>query len=113
MKCCSKIEYDCNYLSNNSINEFVKWVKQFYNIGRYKLLDNDTLIIMANSYKNCYDNSNDDNGNDDDNKENVSDDFDGYEYTFYFDLDRWYVYRNESFYDYDNNTFRELYLIIR
>lgn len=108
MKCCSKIEYDCFYLTKNNINDFIKWVNQFYNVRKYKLLHDDTLVIMADYYND----SNEPNNCDNNNNNDFDDDFEGYENILYFEFDRWYIYRNGSFYDYTNDFFRKLYLII-
>lgn len=82
MKCVLREtkEFECFYLSEYNVEEFVEWLNKNSNC-EYEYI---------NSYKNYisvyYD--------------NVS---------FDYDINRWYVWKYEGLYDYDEDTFDKIY----
>lgn len=81
MKCVPREtkEFECFYLKNENISEFIKWLREKSNY-KYEYLGacNDYISVY-------YDN-----------------------FLFDLDLNRWYVWK-DSLYDYDEDVFNQIY----
>ena len=91
MKCNSRTEYDCCFLSKSNIEEFVEWFE--YNVNEiydYNVSDKFLNISIA-----PYD-------------KNFDEDLD----SFILDYNRWYMTKNGQLFDYDPEYFLKHYTLI-
>ena len=91
MKCTSKIEYDCCYLSKYNIEEFIEWFKKFNDVYDYNVYDAYLRIITG-----------------DPEEEDFDEELDNYS----FNYNIWCMFRDGSIYSYEPEYFLKNYTII-
>ena len=92
MKCTSKIEYDCFFLYENNIEEFIEWINnKFTKVYNYIIYDD--FLIMSFEDPNDYD-------------EEI---FDEELNNFKCYYNRWYVIKHGDLFDYDAKYFIKQY----
>ena len=91
MKCTSKIEYDCCYLSKYNIEEFIEWFKKFNNVYDYNVYDEYLRITIG-----------------DPEEEDFDEELDNYS----FNYNIWCMFRDGSIYSYEPEYFLKNYNVI-
>ncbi len=84
MKCTSKAEYDCYYLSIDNIEKFIEWISKYTIVSDYKNLNGYLLIHLEDTIF----------------------------YVFKLGYNRWYVFKNKRFYGYSSEYFFKHYNVI-
>lgn len=104
MKCTSKKEYDCFYLNEDNIENFVSWFKTKINshIVSYRY-DNDENFIIGNDDGetidiNCV-------------VITINDEYCEGNVDLYYDINRWYVLKDGDLLDYSYDMFKKMYAV--
>lgn len=90
MDCISRNKiYDCFHLTRNNAEEFVEWIKKYYNVCQYNINENYvTANIMLHD---------DNNGN--------------YIEFYRYEYETWHVWKNNNLYTYSDREFCKYYFL--